>query len=190
MSLNNDLKERMAKHSYSQLVNIIESKSDYTEEAYIAATDELNRRKVKIRKYEEASNDELMRILLNKESYDSFEVDLVHQVVKMRGLETKISENKLEQNYNNEVQYLRSIIKENRYPVLKRISLIYFILAWISILVAVIFSLINLGDNLGLSVSIIIGGSIVSTTLFLISEVIKLFLDIEKNTRVSASKYS
>lgn len=95
----------------------------------------------------------------------------------------------------------RAIIKDkskqkeqSRYPALQSISATFLILAWIVAILAVIgfiFSLFNLRGNeavLGVPLLIgsLVGGAIIFITLLAASELIELFIDIEKNTRFAS----
>jgi len=75
--------------------------------------------------------------------------------------------------------------EETKYPALRTISIIYLILAWIIVIVAIFASLYFLSESnvkIFALVSIIIGG-ILALSLAAISEAIKVFVDIEYNTR-------
>ncbi|MCK9220890.1 MAG: hypothetical protein M0P47_12700 [Bacteroidales bacterium] len=85
-------------------------------------------------------------------------------------------------NENNNTKY--------RYHALRTIAVVYMVLAWIIGIVAIITTFYFLSENkmqIFALVSIIVGG-IVALGLAAISESIKVFLDIEYNTRKTSEK--
>jgi len=74
-----------------------------------------------------------------------------------------------------------------RYPALRTIAVVYMVLAWVIGVVTVIalFYFIS-EENIVQGVISIIAGGLLALGLAAISEIIKVFLDIEYNTRVSA----
>jgi hypothetical protein len=188
MTQNMDYKDRMSNLEYSQLINILNNQTDYTEEAISAARAEIENRQVKILEYQKMNDDELLEIYQNKVNLSAKDIDLLKQILEQRGLSSKMEKLNNMDLYKSTVDNLKSRIHENRYPVLTRISFMYYIMGWIVSLITAISVLIKIADNTELAIMLFIGGAVLSTTLFLISEVIKLFLDIEKNTRISAVK--
>jgi len=83
------------------------------------------------------------------------------------------------------VDSVASASDETRYPALRTISSVYLILAWIIGIVAIFTSLYFLSENnvkIFALASIIIGG-LLALSMAAISEAIKVFIDIEHNTR-------
>ncbi len=76
----------------------------------------------------------------------------------------------------------RKIEVTSKYPALSRISVFYRFVAWWVLLIAVVMAASNPRD-LGYVVISISIGVIGSTFLCALSETIKVFLDIEANTR-------
>lgn len=78
---------------------------------------------------------------------------------------------------------------ERRYPALRVIAGIYQALAYIIMLLAVIVFIsivVTSSQSLWLALGILLGGGLLALAMLAISEVIKLFIDIEKNTRIAA----
>ncbi|MFN4074686.1 MAG: hypothetical protein ACK4HC_02125 [Cloacibacterium sp.] len=71
----------------------------------------------------------------------------------------------------------------DKYPALKTISKIYEIFAWIIVLITLIITIISIKDSFLLGLGILIAGGIIALGLFAIAESIKVFVDIEYNTR-------
>lgn len=80
-----------------------------------------------------------------------------------------------------------------RYPVLRALAIIYLILAGIAIIGGLIgagWALVRLpgtmGDRVIAAAAVLAGSFFVMITMLAVAEVLKLFIDVEHNTRVSA----
>jgi VIT1/CCC1 family predicted Fe2+/Mn2+ transporter len=81
-----------------------------------------------------------------------------------------------------------STTNRHRYPALRTISRIYMVLAWLIGIASIIATLYFLSEESEFGfVSIIVGG-LLALGLAAISESIKVFLDIEYNTRKESEK--
>jgi hypothetical protein len=85
------------------------------------------------------------------------------------------------------------LLSGGRYPVLRALAIIYLILAGIAILGGVIgagWALVRLpltvGDKIISAAAILVSSFFVVITMLAVAEVIKLFIDVEHNTRIAA----
>src|SRR4051812_11205185 len=85
------------------------------------------------------------------------------------------------------------VLSGGRYPVLRSLAIIYVIaagLAVISTLIGIVYILAKapfaVSDRLIMSLGALIGGFVVVLSMLAIAEVLKLFIDIEHNTRAAA----
>jgi len=88
----------------------------------------------------------------------------------------------------DELEELTEDLSTQRYPALRTIAGVYQVLAWLVAVVAgigVLFALANFKEDLSKFILLfsIIGGAIGFITLLAASESIKVFIDIEENTR-------
>jgi hypothetical protein len=80
---------------------------------------------------------------------------------------------------------------QNRYPALKTISSIFLVLAWIVAIASFMSLFYFLSESDGiqyLAIVSIFGGGLFTIGLLSISEIIKVFMDIEENTRKTSEK--
>lgn len=78
----------------------------------------------------------------------------------------------------------------NRYPALKTISIIFSVLAWIVAIASIfVFFYFLIAEEEGiLSIVAILVGGLLTIGILSTSEIIKVFIDIEENTRKIAEK--
>ena len=189
--MKNQFEEAMAKRTDSELENILNSQpGDYQSGAIEAAEQEINRRKVIRDKFSKYSDEQIIEILKSKNNYQSFEIEVANEEAERRNLHFKIEKEKVEKEISKEIQNLKTDIVKERYPALRFISGLYRILAWlIGIATAIVFLYMLSQGQMGIPIGIgvLIGGGILFVTFLAIAEGIKVFIDIEHNTRITAS---
>ncbi|MCF8363622.1 MAG: hypothetical protein K9G70_13475 [Prolixibacteraceae bacterium] len=91
----------------------------------------------------------------------------------------------MEQEKTNEEQNNEKIIiTQNRYPALKTISDLYKFLSWLVLISAAAALLYFLAEEkVKMGIISLVGGGVIALGLAAISEIIKVFIDIEYNTR-------
>lgn len=115
---------------------------------------------------------------------------MANEEAERRNLHFKIEEEKVEKELNKEIQNLKTDIVKEKYPALKFISKLFRILAWLIAITTVIvfFNMLSHGQmDIPIGIGVIIGGGILFATFIAIAEGIKVFIDIEHNTRIAAS---
>jgi hypothetical protein len=189
--MKNQFAEEMAKRTDSELDNILNSQpGDYKSEALEAAKQEMNKRTIIRDKFSKYSDEQIVEILISTTEFHPFEVEVANEEAERRNLHFKIEKEKMEKEINKEIQNLKSDIVKERYPVLEFISKLYKILAWLIGITAVIafFCLLSKGQSsMYIGIGVLIGGGILFVTFIAIAEGIKVFIDIENNTRITAS---
>lgn len=88
----------------------------------------------------------------------------------------------------NEKRNVEVLEKDKKYPALRIISGVYYILAWIVIIFTLFCGFVFAKDSIALFFVIIVIGAIVSISLLAFSEGIKVFIDIEENTRLNMTR--
>jgi hypothetical protein len=85
------------------------------------------------------------------------------------------------------------LLSGGRYPVLRALAIIYLILAGIAVLGGLVgagWALVRLpltvGDKIIAAAAVLVGSFFVVITMLAVAEVIKLFIDVEHNTRIAA----
>jgi hypothetical protein len=76
--------------------------------------------------------------------------------------------------------------ESKKYPTLRFVSSMYKFLAWISLFLTIIFFFYSLSQTdlqMALGIGVIVGGVVSFMTFLALSELLLLFIDIEKNTR-------
>ena len=96
-----------------------------------------------------------------------------------------IENSKIENQNIDQTEVSNRQFDNNRYPALKTISGVYIALAWIIGIIVFIGSLYFLSTESMkmMALGLILLGGLLVLGLAAISEIIKLFIDIEKNTR-------
>ena len=174
----NNYAERMSNESTEELLNLviqtikqkkgIQVSTSLSTESFEAAKNELSERNL---------TEEEKKLLIEWENYQP------------KGDTALSAEEKIETGITQDIQKLKSDAVNRKYPALRFISDLYKILAWIIVVATAIVFFFGLSqEKLGILVaigSIVIGGILV-VTLLAIAEGIKLFIDIEHNTRLTA----
>jgi hypothetical protein len=182
--------EKLVKdYSSQKLKEIIgQQSSSYSETFTDYAKDELIRRgeifqfNSNLEKEVEAMNDNELKSFVEKEwnDYHLEYLEIARKEYIKRGFKNETSEEE------PELEHAQLTNDKKRYPALRTIAGIYFVLAWIVGIFAVIIAFYSLSqnENVGLYVvpSILVGAFIV-LGLLATSESIKVFIDIEENTR-------
>ncbi len=189
--MKSQFEEAMSKRTTVELETIINSSpGDYQEEAIEAAKSELQKRslfKEGITKY---TDERLLEIINSQAQFHSYEVDIANEEAEKRGL-LEVEKIKSTQNrMNQELKKLQSEVSLDKYPALKFISGVFRLIAWIIAIITVIAAvyLITQGD-LGIvsALGVLVGGGILFIIHLAIAELIKVFIDIEYNTRIGAA---
>ena len=136
------------------------------------------------------TDEEIEKILSSKPGdYQTEAVDAAIVEAKRRNLNFDYT-NVNAQVANDEVlKEFNSALIGERYPALRFISSIYRLSAWIILFVSIIFSIyfISQGQmNIQYGIGAILIGLIIFISFLAISEGIKVFIDIEHNTRITA----
>ena len=169
----------MSKRTDEELTRIINSsQGDYQPEAVKAAEQEIKKRQFVVDKQSKYSDDQILEILNLRNNYPEYEVQAAEIEAKKRNIE-----------YRNEAEDAETAIRK-RYPALRFISGLYKVLAWLVCALSVVASiyLIFQGEvEISIALGVLIVGGILFVSLLAIAEIIKVFIDIEHNTRISAT---
>jgi len=106
-----------------------------------------------------------------------------NEINELLDIDNTENQDKSNQNMSNSTQ--------NKYPALRIISGIFKVLGWIIALISVISTFYFLSEEDGiqfLAIASILGGGILTLSFLSISEIIKVFIDIEENTRKASEK--
>jgi hypothetical protein len=114
--------------------------------------------------------DTLLKELMISLNFDNYQ-DLSQQ--------TDLTENDASSNKNT-ISYKN----DRKYPALRTISDIYKIFGFVVIMFTVIIAIILVNFSFGFSLIAIVVGALIVISAFAISEAIKVFIDIEENTRL------
>jgi len=144
------------------------------------------------------SNEKLQEIILDKEGYvEDFRIAASIELKRRDSdFDSDAYKNELEQSRKESIASYSSTNESNheKYPTLSGISVVIKILAWVTILASfIVLGVIASKDiKLGFpTILAILFYAVVSfILLYAISEIIKLFIDIEKNTRTNKNKTS
>lgn len=189
--MKNQFEEAMAKRTDSELEKILNSQpGDYQSGAIEAAEQKIKKRKLIRDKFSKYSNEQVIEILKSEKNFQPFEVEVAREEAERRNLHFEIENEKAEKQINKEIQKLKTDVVKERYPALRFISGLYRILAWLIGIATVIafFYMLSQGQmGIPIGIGILIGGSILFVTFLAIAEGIKVFIDIEHNTRITAT---
>ncbi len=190
--MKNQFEEAMAKKSNHELEKIINSSpGDYQEDAIKAAKNETRKRKMIKEEYAKYEDIKLLEIIKSKDDFQFFEVEIATEEAERRGLLLREEIRAVENKVNIEVKKLKEGVSTLKYPALRLISGVFRIVAWVIALATVIITVLQFagGGDIGLFVAIgvLLGGGLLFITLLATSEIIKVFVDIEHNTRLSAA---
>lgn len=118
---------------------------------------------------------------------------------KRRSAPETTNKTKNNNNFNNSIPQMNMQHIEQKYPVLRFVSAVFFVLAWV-ILILFVFISIGLfisgeqlgmygeGLGLGLGIGMLFYGIIAFFILLAISLSIRVLIDIEQNTRITSMK--
>lgn len=189
--MKNQFEESMAKRTDAELEKILASQpGDYQSAAIEAAEQEIKKRKIIRDKFSKYSDEQIIEILKSGKNSQPFEVEVANEEAEKRILKFSLENEKVETEIKKEIQKLKTDAVKERYPALRFISGLYRILAWlIGIATAIIFFYMLSQGKMGIPIGIgvLIGGGILFVTFLAIAEVIKVFTDIEHNTRITAT---
>ncbi len=139
------------------------------------------------------SDEELVKIINSEPGdYQPEAIKAAHKEIQKRKIDVKQVGTEPEE-VVEESNYPSEETTSIRYPALRFISGFYKILAWIVVIVTVVF-IISLiardGSSLGILEAVIalLGGGFLFISFLATSEIIKVFVDIEHNTRISSMK--
>lgn len=187
--MKSQFEEVMSKKTTVELEKIINSSpGDYQEEAIEVAKNELQKRalfKEGISKY----TDEQLFEIINSQS-QSYEVNIAIEEADKRGLIEDEGIKSTQNRENPELKKLQTEVSFYKYPALRFISGVFRLIAWIIAVISAIaiVYLITQGE-LGIvgALGVLIGGGILFVIHLAIAELIKVFIDIEYNTRIGAA---
>lgn len=190
--MKSQFEEAMSKRTTVELEKIINSsQGDYQEEAIEAANKELQKRSLFIEGISKYPDEQLLEIINSQSQFQSYKVDIANEEAEKRGLKGEEKRKTTQNRMNKELKKLQTEVSFNKYPTLRFISGVFRLLAWIIAITAVIaFYLITEGD-LGIvsALGVLVGGGILFFILLAVAELIKVFIDIEYNTRIGAANH-
>lgn len=169
------------------LTAVIDYWKDYDISSPILAYAELKRRnypldKRLLKRIEEflAKNnstdiESLLESLLNEDGYSSYE----EKLEKEMGHKKKVVKEKT----NIAPTMAASSYKERKYPALRTISYIYQVFGFIMMFAVIGSAVILVEESITSAILTLIGGVLIILGIFAVAELIKLFIDIEHNTR-------
>ena len=188
--MKNQFADAMSKRTDADLIKIVNSQGDYQPEAVKTAEEEIKKREFTREKLSKYSDEQILEILKSLESYQSYEGEAAEAEAKKRNLNFNYEEVKIETEINKEIEKLKTDVVNERYPALRFISGVYRLLAWVilvsTVIVFIYFLYQGLFVNLFSFGAILIGG-LLFVTLLATAEGIKVFIDIEHNTRITAT---
>lgn len=184
--MKNEFADHMAKCTDAELEKILEQQNDYQPDAVEAAKQQINIRNNKRDQVSKLSNEQLVDLIKLKQKninhYD-IEIEAAEAEAKKRNIIIQSEESTItNQSYN-------STSIEKKYHALRLTSGLYKVLAWIILLgsLAICILTISQGEKgIPLAIGSILGGSALFLTCLALAEGIKVFIDIEHNTRVTA----
>jgi hypothetical protein len=191
--MKSQFEEAMSKRTTVELEKIINSSpGDYQEEAIEAAKNELQKRSLFKEGISKYTNEQLLEIINSESQFQSYKVDIANEEAEKRGLKEEEKRKTTQNRMNQELNKLQSEVSFDKYPALRFISGVFRLLAWIiaiTALIAMIY-LITQGD-LGIvsALGVLVGGGILFIIHLAIAELIKVFIDIEYNTRIGAANH-
>ncbi|MEO8146855.1 MAG: hypothetical protein ABI723_04410 [Bacteroidia bacterium] len=189
--MKNNFTNQMSKLSDVELEKVLQQRNDYQPEGVEAAEQEIKKRKFIQEKISKYSNEEILEILKSRKNYQPYEVEAASAETQKRNLHSDYEEVKIETGINEEIQKLKTSVVSERYPTLRFISGVYRFLALLVIIATaiILFYGLKVGTNgLVFSIGVIVIGGILFVTSLAAAEGIKVFIDIEHNTRISALK--
>jgi len=184
----NKIEKLIKEYSSKKLHEIVEQQSSsYSENFIDYAKDELIKRgesfpfNAETEKEVAAMIDNDLKNLVEKE-WNNFHLEYL-EIARKEYLKRKF---KNETSDEYQVEEPKRIV-EKKYPVLRTIAVIYSVFAWIIGIVAVIIAIYfySQNQNMGLTIGLpsLVVGALIVIGLLAISEFIKVFIDIEENTR-------
>lgn len=189
--MKNQFEDAMSKRKDEDLQKIVSSQAgDYQPEAVKAAEQEIKKREFVRDKLSKYSDEQILEILKSRKNYQQFEIAAADEEANKRNLNFNYEEVKAETVINEEIKKLKTDVMSERYPALIFISGIYRLLAWIILIATaiILFYMLSQGGQMGVpfAVGAILIGGILFVTLLAAAEGIKVFIDIEHNTRITA----
>jgi len=183
----NTIEKIIKEYSTQKLKTILlEQSSTYNKNFIDYSKNELIRRgedftlDVEIEKELAAENDEFIKNIIEKEwmNFHLEYLEIARKEYIKRGLKNEGTDLNLKANENY----------TNRYPNLIKIASAYNTFAWIVGIIAALIAVkyFNLRDDLGIIIAIssLISGALIVLILLTTSELIKVFIDTEENTRI------
>ena len=194
--MKNQFSDAMSKRTDADLQIIVtEQRNDFQPEAIEAAEQEINERKLKQEEFSKYSDDQLLEFLKSRKKHPSpdhhpYEVEAAEEEAKKRNIQFDIEDENIETEINKEIQKLKTHVVKERYPALRFISGVYRLLAWLFAIATVIVFVYMLSQgqmDILSGIGVLMGGGIIFVTLLATAEGIQVFVDIEHNTRISAT---
>ena len=184
----NKIEKIIKEYSSKKLREIVEQQStSYNENFIDYIKDELIRRgesfpfNTETEKEVAAMSDNDLKNLVEKE-WNNFHLEYL-EIARKEYLKRKFKNETSDENQDEE----QKGIVGKKYPALRTIAGIYSVFAWIIGIVAVIIAIYFYSQNqtMGLTIGIpsLIVGALIVLGLLAVSESIKVFIDIEENTR-------
>lgn len=189
--MKNQFEDVMSKHTDENLQKIVSSEAgDYQPEAVKAAEQEVKKRELVRDTLSKSPDKQILEILELRKNYSRQEIEAAEIEAKKRNLNFSYTEEKLGVSVKKEIKEHKTDVVNERYPVLKFISRVYKVLAWVILVATVIIFLYILSQNGHVEIPFAIGTLFIGGFLFVIllsvAGAIKVFIDIEHNTRITA----
>ena len=194
--MKNQFTDAMSKRTDADLQIIVtEQRNDFQPEAIEAAEQEIIERKLKREEFSKYSDEQLLEFLKSRKKNPSpdhhpYEVESAEGEAKKRNIQFDIGDENIETEINKEIQKLKTDVVRERYPALRFISGLYRLLAWLFAIATVIVFVYMLSQgqmDVLSGIGVLMGGGIIFVTLLAAAEGIQVFVDIEHNTRISAT---
>lgn len=199
----------MSQKTDDELTAVVYSRpGEYHPNAIAAAEQEINNRQTIRNNLSKCSDEKILEILHSSGGYQPYEKETAQKEATKRNIHVAEEKAKAEtiapdHNQQTTTNHQRVSIDhesaQKKYPALRFISGVYRFFAWVSLLLSIgtFFYTLSEGKQtetpfgyLGtlIAFGILLGGLFVFISLLAIAEAIKLFIDMEHNTRISAMK--
>lgn len=191
--MKNQFTDAMSRKTDDDLQKIVTAQAgDYQPEGIEAAKQEIENRESVMQRLSKYTNEQILEILKSKKDYQPFLVKGAYEEAKTRNLQSNFEEVNRETAIKEEIQKLKFDLVSERCPALRFISGIYKLLAWLILIATVITLFYTQSQAHGqISIPFVIGtiviGGILFVTMLAVAEGIKVFIDIEHNTRITAT---
>jgi hypothetical protein len=192
--MKNQFSDAMSKRSDSDLLKIVtEQRNDFQPEAIIAAEEEIDKRKLMREQYSKFSDEQLLEFLKSRKTqssieYHPYEAEAAKAEADKRNLLSDKINDEIEKEINNEIVKLGLGITRERYPALRFMCGLYRFLAFLFAIASIIcFIYAIMQEQMELIAgAVLVGGGFIFISFLAIAEGIQVFIDIERNTRISA----